>query len=538
MKEKSKARIVLLISIVLLLIVLPLVKVEAATRPEGTLTVALQTLAEEGFLPDRCSGATGPIWESVYDYLIYSDNAAKGKVIPGVAERWEYSKDYRDLTLWLRKGIQFHDGWGELTAEDVKWSIELNARPTSTNLRATMLRTIKSMEVVDRYTLVIHLKEPDPTFWLIFCTIDSVQLPVLCKKYIEKVGEEKANRQPIGSGPYRLLEHRIGDYAKFEALEKHWLVVPEFKYMILRVVSEESTRVAMLKTGEVDIAMELSSDIVPEIEKAGLRSVVTPLSSAIFCPFGGMLLPEDKRYVEGYHRKDPWKDIRVREAMNIAIDRRSIAKNLFRNNATVSSIFWALPGWDKLEPIPYSPKRAKQLLVEAGYPNGFSFKIHTTAEQPELPLLAEAVAGYWEAIGLKAEIVRGDYATWRTTVKTGKSSGYVWTNAQSNYFDWSQRFVGFELPDAGTPTWQSNETKAAIKKFLTELDPQKREALLIEVSKLYRSIYSHIPIAYTPRIHGVNKKVGEWYPGRQSHPKNLIFARHPKPLNTYRLFTP
>lgn len=541
---KSKVNPVLSISIVLFLIALPLFRAEAATaakpKPEGTLTVAIQTLAEEGFLPDRNSGSTGPLWECVYDFLLYSDAAAEGKIIPGVAERWEYSKDYRNLTLWIRKGIQFHDGWGELTAEDVKWTIEFNSRPTSTNIRSPELKKITSMEVVDRYTLVLHLKDPDPGFLSTFCTNDGVTLPVLCKKYVATVGEEKANKQPIGSGPYHLVEQRVGDYAKFEALENHWLIVPEFKYMILRVVPEETTRLAMLRTGEADIALQLSLNKLPEMEKAGLRSVTTPRSDLIFFGFGGMLLPEDKRYVEGYHQKDPWKDIKVREAMNIAIDRNAIVKSLYQGKVIASPIFWDLPGWDKLQPIPYDPKRAKQLLAEAGYPNGFSFKFYTHTQNPDIPMLADAAAGYWQAIGLKPEMIRGDYATWRDLHKSGKTAGYIWSYVHSKYIDlWTAGRVGdYELPNASTPWFQSNETKAAIGKVRAELDPKKRDAYFKEIPPLYRSIYAHIPIVYLPRVHGVGKNVGEWFPGRYIHPKNFIFARHAKPLNTWRLLTP
>jgi len=540
MKTPSKPSIVLLIGMVLLLIGLSLVQAQAAAKPEGTLTVAVPTLAEEGYLPDRNSAAATPAWECVYDYLIYdASSSPTPKPIPGVAERWDYSKDFKTLTIRVRKGIQFHEGWGELTAEDVKFTIEFNARPVSTNIKSKWLAgSIKSMEVVDRYTLVLHLTMPDPILWFCFYVGESSSMPVLCKKYIETVGEEKANRQPIGSGPYRFVESKLGEYVKLEAVEKHWMVVPEFKTVILRIVPEETTRVAMLKTGEADIAAELDVDKMPELEKAKLKSIVIKNSIVIFFPFGGMLIPEDKRYVEGYHRMDPWKDVRVREAMNIAIDRNALVKTFFRGTATAAPIFPAMLGWDKLKPIPYDPKRAKQLLVQAGYPNGFSFKFLAVAKQPILQTLAGAVAGYWEAIGIKAEIIPSDYATWRTTNKTGKTAGYIWTNSMGNAVEWPGRLATYELPNASTPFWQSEETKAAIEKIQKELNPKKRDADVRELAQLYRSLYSHVPIVYAPRLHGANQKVGEWPPGRQDYFRNIAFVRHAKPLNTYRLFTP
>jgi ABC-type transport system substrate-binding protein len=128
--------------------------------------------------------------------------------------------------------------------------------------------------------------------------------------------------------------------------------------------------------------------------------------------------------------------------------------------------------------------------------------------------------------------------TWRTINKSGKTAGYVWTHAMQNYVDWSARLASYELPGASTPFWQSEETKSAIKKVLAELDPQKKEVYFQDLARVYRSIYAHVPIAFAPRVHGVGKDVGEWSPIRLNYPKNLIFARHAKPLNTYRLFTP
>ncbi|HVN97265.1 MAG TPA: ABC transporter substrate-binding protein [Syntrophorhabdaceae bacterium] len=532
-----KLRLSLIVVVIALLVFFVSTALSATPKPEGTLVVGLFSLAEEGFLPDRCSGTASPLWEPVYDFLIYG-NSVNMKPIPGLAERWEYSKDYKTLTFHLRKGVQFHDGWGELTAEDVKFTIELNARPTSTNLRSSDLRKIASMEVRDRYTLALHLKEPDPMLWLSFSTADNTGLGILCKKYVETIGEEKANRQPLGSGPYRFVEQKSGDYAKFEAYDSHWLVVPEFKYLVIRIVPEESTRVAMLKTGELDIAMELGMNKIPELEKTGLRTIVQRNTVTDFIALGGLLIPEDKRYVEGYHRKDPWKDVRVREAMNIAIDRAAVAKDLFHNFAVPAPIALMLPGWDKLPPIPYDPKRAKQLLAQAGYPNGFSFKLLTHDKEPMLPLLAQAVVGYWEAIGLRGEIVPGDYATWRDTNKTGKTAGWLWTHTLGDFPDWSERLMSYEMPNASTPLWEGEETKSLVRKTLAEMDLKKRDADFRDLAKAYRAAYTHIPLVYVARLHSVSPKVGQWSPGHQLYPKNFVFARHAKPLNTPRLFTP
>ncbi len=345
----------------------------SAPKPEGTLEIALPTAAEEGFLPWIGSGTQGIQWEIVYDYLIYTSPATGGSK-PGLAKRWNYSKDYRTMTIWLQEGIPWQEGWGEVTANDVKYTLERCMEKTSSHTYAQEFRNLtKNIEVVGPYTLIFYLQKPSNTFWLMLTTANNGP-PIVCKKYVETVGDNKAKENPIGSGSYRFVERRWGDYLKFEAVEKHWRLVPEFKYVILRVVPEASTRVAMLKTRMVDIC-DITPDKIAELQKASLGTYTLSSGYTVYLNFGGMLTPEDKRYRDGYHRMDPWADVRVREAMNIAIDRKAIAKAVYHGFAKPLAVWMKSPGWDGVQEIPFDPGKAKRLLAAAGYPDGFSFKI-------------------------------------------------------------------------------------------------------------------------------------------------------------------
>jgi len=141
---------------------------------------------------------------------------------------------------------------------------------------------------------------------MVFTETVNYQLGILCKKYVETVGEEKARFQPIGSGPYRLVEHKTGQYLKFEATEKNWRLVPEFKYIIMQIVPEESTRVAMLKTGDTDIAPITTLSMAELQKQKGISAVPWPGGYHLYLVFGGMMTPKDPRYKEGYHLTDPW----------------------------------------------------------------------------------------------------------------------------------------------------------------------------------------------------------------------------------------
>lgn len=512
-------------------------KTLAQPKPQGTLVIAMPTLYEEGFLPDIGNSGQIYLWEIVYDYLIFTNMKTRDP-IPGLATKWEYSNNYRDFTLWLRKGVRWQEGWGELTAEDVKYSFERIMKKGSTNDSAAAFRErIKSIEVIGSHQLVIHLQKTDEMFWMYMTIAVSPYTPIVCKRYIEKVGEEEAMKKPIGSGPYRLVEHKFGDYLKFEALDEHWRLVPEFKYLVVRIVPEESSAVAMLKAGEIDVT-GISTTRIAELKKAGFKISLWPSAQTFTFAFGGLLSPQDSRYDPRYHHKDPWADVRVREAMNIAIDREAVVKGIFHGAAVPETIAIMVPGFDKLKPYPYDPQRAKQLLTKAGFPNGFRLKITsgTFVGAPEFQNLIEAVAGYWDAIGLKVEIVPMSWAVVRPQIGTGKTQGLIYNIRVGFFDDWGQRALNYYYPGGTVPHFQSPELTALIDKVLREADYEKAKVIWMEIAKYLHSHYVNVVPVNSALVWTVGTKVGQWPSNLRDKPNNIIYIRHAKPLNTYRLF--
>jgi peptide/nickel transport system substrate-binding protein len=510
----------------------------AKSAPEGTLTLSFD-LKDESFLPWVGSSGQADFWEFVYENLFYG-NMRTGEMIPGLAERYEYSKDYRAITLWMKKGIPWQGEWGEVTAEDVQYTIERIMAKGSTHTRASIFRkSVDRVELINSHQLVIHLKKPDPLFFNNQVNgLNNPFLVIVCKAYIEKVGDKEADKHPIGSGPCRVIEHKMGEYIKLESFENHWRIVPEFKYFILKDIPEESTKIAMLKTGELDIGA-VTPKSVAQLKETGISFMRWPNQYSVLLAFGGTLLQGDKRYTDA-HQSDPWKDKRVREAMNIAIDRNAIMKAIYYGTGNAAPIHFVLEGWEELEPIPYDPERAKRLLAEAGYPDGFSFEINSSKMSPavEMPLIAEAVASYWSKIGLKPNIVPRAWGAWNPKARAGKTAGVIWIYRTASELDYTTKLHIFHNLNGSTTIYQSPELISFIDKLDKEYDWEKRNAIWREIAQYMRDDYVSIPISAADALWATSKKVGKW--GVREIPRNRprywTYIRHPKPLNTWRLF--
>lgn len=543
MEKKSRVGIgMMMIGMALVLIVLPSFQKEtlAQPKPEGTLRAAWPTLAQEGFLPDYGDTDQNVNWCLVYDFPFFKNEKTREN-IPGLALGGEYSKDASSYTMHLRKGVPWQDTkkWGEVTAEDVKYTYERIMRRTSTaSLQPTLEEAIKSMELIDRYTLKINFKNPFPEFHMV---ASQKHGPIVCKKYVETVGDEKARWEPIGSGPWRLVEHKFGQYLKFEAADKNWRLVPEFKYIYQYIVPEESTRIAMLKTKQLDLA-QISPSQMADVEKTPFLKVkLRPGGYNIFSVFGGMETPKDSRYKEGYHLKDPWaKNIKVREAMNIAIDRNAIIKAVYLGAAVQTSVCHMLPGWQDLPPIPYDPERARRLLAEAGYPNGFDLTVVASSgwkPANELPKVMEILANYWEAIGLKPKIVPMDKGEQTTLFNAGKMAGKVFGYKDSYRDAWGGKLQQYFSYVAKGVYFQDPELITALNDYEQEVDLAKRTAKLAKVRDWTYKHWITIPLIQSFTEWAYNREVVGYWPDEMAQAyERMDYIRHPKPVNTFRLF--
>ena len=328
-----------------------------AYKPEGEMRFALYvTISPAWFDPAQVAVVGGtPFW------FCYALHDALVKPMPGnpmaasLAESWTVSPDQLVYEFKLREGLKFHNG-DPFTAEDVKFSFlryKLNI----------LQEKVREVEIVDPYRVRFHLHRPWPDFLTYYSTLASGAGWIVPKKYIEQVGDDGFKKHPIGLGPYKFVSHAPGIELVMEAVENYWRKVPHVKRLVFKSVPEPTTRLALLKTGEVDIAYDLDVLAAEEVKR----------DPKLRLAFSGGIGSFYVDFIEQWDPKSPWHDPRVRLAANYALDRQALsdAERLGASPPAGSIIpetyEFALP----FEPYPYDPARAKRLLAEAGYPNGF-----------------------------------------------------------------------------------------------------------------------------------------------------------------------
>ena len=378
------------IPVALLIVVLPS-PYAAQAASEGQLTWGVHTtLAPTWFDPAETSGIITPFM------ILYALHDALVKPMPGhamapsLAESWTASKDGLTYEFVLRKNVKFHNG-DVMTAEDVKFSFERYRGASAAALKAKVAR----IEIADPYRIRFVLKHAWPDFMTFYATPATGAAWIVPKKYVEKVGEEGFKKAPVGAGPYHFVAFKPGVELVLEAFEGYWRKTPSVKTLVFRVIPDESTRLAALKRGEVDIAYSITGPLAEELKRTpGLTLAPTHFPFTIWLVF-----------TEQWEPKSPWHDKRVRQAVNLAIDRQAINQAVYLGHSKLAysfvpqgmEYFWAPP------PSPYDPKRAKQLLAEAGYPNGFDAG-DLFGEMVYGTAIGEPVANYLQAIGIRVRL--------------------------------------------------------------------------------------------------------------------------------------
>ena len=523
----KNTRPVIFILMILMFLAIPLSGVCAEKQaPTDTLTVAMSTFETDTFLPWNGGVARQTYLLMIYECLVYTDPKTEQQM-PGLATKWEMSPDGKTWTFWIRKGVQFHEGWGELTAEDVKYSVERMIAKDSIGSPAGPLRNIiDKAEAPEPYKAVIYLKSPYPGLIGGYMNNGNAAGIIVSKKYVTTVGDEKANAHPIGTGPYTLAEeHKKGGPIKFktiEGVEKHWRVTPEFKTVTFLLIPEESTRVAMLKTGEADLA-PISYDSIDTIKKSGLRIVSIPKNWAPLIRFTGLVSTDPKRYKPD----NPWANKKVRQALNFAVDKNAIAKNIFKDEATPTGASMPLYVWLDIAPYPYDPAKAKQLLTEAGYPNGFPLTLKTLTANPgaELPTIGEAVAMYWKAIGIDVKIAPSDWGTVRVELLGQKANDYLFTQRGQPFID---PLAGLDLEYDDKNNFCIYATQEVVDKYTNlkkELDSKKRDQLSKDLGLFVKDECTNIFLVFANEPYGASKKVGQW-PTIRMRPSNIDLITH------------
>jgi peptide/nickel transport system substrate-binding protein len=505
-----------------LLALLPGGAVWARARPASELTVAMSGFSTEVLDPILGGHSVKFYLALMFDYLIGVTPDGQLSRETGIARDWKPSPDYRRWTFTLRRGIRFHNG-DELTSADVKFSILRAIGKRSTTGYAGVLRQLlQDIETPAPDTVVLVTKEPTLIIPPYLSRALSTEGMVLPKKYIEANGDDAFAQRPVGSGPYRFVEHITGSHITLEAVDRHWRIgVPRYQTVTFRVIPEEATRMAMVRRGEVDIA-DVSRDRVAEMERAGFPIRVRRDDALLHLWW---ILPWDRT---------PVRNKRVREALNLAIDREEVAATIFGGRAEPAAIqlglTWAFRDVKfRVTPdqrYPFDPARAKKLLAEAGFPNGFPIELfaYQLPGLPEGKSMAEAVGGYWQKIGVKPRLIPVDYPAFRKQWVDRVTPGAVGYYNLPNR-DWIGAYTLLEkfayAPAGPTTTLADPEIDAMLGTILRQTNREKINALMRSVFTRLRSEHYGIPLVYLHTPYVTGKRITRWNPGSVMMDLNL-----------------
>jgi peptide/nickel transport system substrate-binding protein len=490
----------------------------AMAAPEGTMTWGVHiTLASRWLDPAETEGIITPfmVLYALHDALVKPMPA--GMNTPSLAESWTQSKDGLTYEFVLRKGVRFHNG-DPVTAEDVKFSFDRYKGSGAKLLK----ERVREVQVVDAGRVRFHLKEPWPDFMTFYGTSATGSGWVVPKAYVEKVGDDGFKKHPIGAGPYKFVSFTPGVELVMEAFDGYWRKAPNIKRLVYRSMPEETTRAAALKKGEVDIAYLLTGPVAEDMQRTpGFKLVAPKESPAVFW----LDLPDQ------WDPKSPWHDRRVRLAASHALDRQALnqAETLGFSKPTGSLIPRALEFSLAIEPHPYDPKKARQLLAEAGYPNGFD--AGEFYPWPPYFSMGEALAGYLQQIGIRTKIRTMERAAMTTAWRERKLKNLIVgiTGAGGNAATRLEAYV------AKTGVYTSGvmpDVEDLFQRQARETDVKRREALLHQIQQILHDRVTQIPIYELAFIWGVGPRVEE--PG-----VNLIRSyAYSAPLEDLRLKRP
>jgi len=481
-------------ALVLSLWLVAVASVGAAAPAEGQLTWAVHVaLAPTWFDPAETPGIMTPfmVLYGLHDALVKP--MPGNKMSPSLAESWSVSPDGLVYDFVLRKGVQFHNG-EPVTADDVKFSFERYRGVASKLLKDK----VQQAQVVDAHRVRFHLKEPWPDFLTYYATPATGAGWIVPRKYLDKVGDDGFKKAPIGAGPYRFVSFTPGVELVLEAFEPYWRKAPSVKRLVLKVVSDDTTRAAMMKRGEADIGYTFRGVVAEDLKRLPGFTLKPTLFNAAYW----ML------FTEQWDPKSPWADRRVRLAVNHAIDRPAINQSLTLGFSRITGSIvpqdfefaWPAPLYE------YDPRRAKQLLAEAGYPNGFDAGDMPT--DPSFGETAEPVVGYLAAVGIRTRLRTVERAAFYAQVREKKIRPLVYM-ASAAAGTAATRLEAFVAAN-GIYTYGSYpDIEGLIQEQASERDRKRREATLHRIQQLMHERAMFAPIWEIAAIQGYGARVAE-----------------------------
>jgi peptide/nickel transport system substrate-binding protein len=496
-KEDDPMKRSLLGLVVLALAALVALPTGVAAQGKDTLTVALPSHAPT-LDPHMHFERVGILVNiNMFDSLLH--RTAKLEFEPSLALSWKALND----TTWefkLRKGVKFQDG-STMTAEDVKYSFDRVLEPGKEKKKSPQygnIRAIKDVKIVNADTIHLITDKPFP---LLLERV--VFFPIVPKKHIEKVGEEAfGSTAAVGTGPWKLVEWKRDQHIRLEAFDQHWRGKPAFKHLVFRAIPEVATAVAELKTGGVDIIRNVNADLIPDLKAHPLTRIsTTPILRVHYIMLDMRSAPFDKKA--------------ARQAANYAIDRQAMIQKMMaglgKQVATV--VQPAAFGHDpSVQPYPYDPKKAKELLAQAGYANGVDITLHSAAVdwRPHFEALGQMLT----EVGIRTTVKMWDPGpAWNKFFQTEGKATHGAYGSWGNYSVFDADAVLHPLYHTEPGGWIGKHYARVegLDKLIDEarssVDQAKRKRIYAEIQRIIREEAPSVFLFTQNDTLGISKKV-------------------------------
>lgn len=449
----------------------------------------------------------------IFESLV--DQDAKQRLIPALAESWR-TVDDKTWEFKLRKGVTFHNGT-EFTAQDFVYSVcripNVANSPSSFTLYT---KGIDAIETPDPYTIIIKTAAPYPLLPVELTTFGIISAKAAGgeKVTFDKAGC-KADSWPttqafndgtlaIGTGPFKLAEYVKGERIVLDRNPDYWGQKPEWDKVTFRPITSDGPRVAALLAGDVDLVDEPPLQDLERLRKDPKVSVVETLSNRVV--YLALDQAEPTPTIKGTEGKNPLRDIRVREALSLAIDRKAIVQRIMNNTAEPAAQLLA-PGLFGTNPdlkVVSDAKKAKELLAEAGYPKGFELTIGTPNDRYiNDEKIAQAVAQMYSRIGIKTQVDAATVNVFFSRRNKGEFSVYLagWSAATGEASSPLKSLVATRIKEKGFgPTNYTGYSNPKLDELLTKalatVDDKEREKLLAETMKVAMDDYAVLPLHY------------------------------------------
>ena len=457
-------------------------------RTEITIGVSSDVVSPDPH--DQNDTNSNRVIRMMFDSLVYSD--VDGTIKPALAESWETVSD-TEYRFKLREGVKFHNGY-DLTAEDVVFSLE---RQMNSPKVKTFVSAIESVTADDEYTVTVKTKQP---YAPLLYNLSLPQSSIVCSKHFDELtaAGRKYSEQPVGTGPMVFSSWLPNDNFTVTAFDEYWGEKPKATRISVRVIPESSSRTIALETGEIDIVESVPAVDIPRVmENKGLKTVTQTSTSVTYVSFNT--------------RKAPFDNVKVRQALSCAVDKQAIIDVICEGYAQqVNTIYPpAMPSYDEsIDLYPYDIERAKTLLTEAGYPDGFTIEIATSGD--ERNRIAQLLQSDFSKIGVNLEITLLEWGAYLDYIGGTDHQMYIvgWSSGMEPDGSTTPLFHSESVGPTGNRSWyQNEELDALIDEGKSTMNMDDRLGIYKEIQRIVMEDAVWIPLFARETVIAMNKNL-------------------------------